>query len=102
MVRRNRAGQGRILFPVLFYLTSVTEGSAQPARTQGWVFGLGSGTTAVSFESDPADGAALVGLRIGYGINRIVTPYLGGEYADIRSRGLEAFDRMTSPTSTSV
>ena len=35
------------------------------------------------------------GLRIGYGLNKIVTPYLGGEYADIRSRGLEAFDRMT-------
>ena len=91
----SRSRWGRILFPVLFYLASVTEGSAQPARTQGWVFGLGSGTTAVSFESDPADGAALVGLRIGYGLNRIVTPYLGGEYADIRSRGLEAFDRMT-------
>ena len=36
-----------------------------------------------------------MGLRIGYGLNRIVTPYFGGEYADIRSRGLEAFDRMT-------
>ena len=91
----SRSRWGRILFPVLFYLASVTEGSAQPARTQGWVFGLGSGTTAVSFESDPVDGAALVGLRIGYGLNRIVTPYLGAEYADIRSRGLEAFDRMT-------
>ena len=91
----SRSRWGRILFPVLFYLASVTEGSAQPARTQGWVFGLGSGTTAVSFESDPVDRAALVGLRIGYGLNRIVTPYLGAEYADIRSRGLEAFDRMT-------
>ena len=86
---------GRILFAILFCLASVTEASAQPARTQGWVFGLGSGTTAVSFESDPADGAALVDLRIGYGLTRIVTPYLGGAYADIRSRGLEAFDRLT-------
>ena len=91
----SRSRCGRILFPVLFCLASVTEGSAQPARTQGWLFGLGSGTTAVSFESDPADGAALVDLRIGYGLNRIVTPYLGGAYADIRSRGLEAFDRLT-------
>ena len=86
---------GGILLPVLFCLASVTEGSAQPARTQGWVFGLGSGVATVSFGSDPGDGAALVGPWIGYGLNEIVTPYLGGAYADIRSRGLEAFDRMT-------
>ncbi len=36
-----------------------------------------------------------MGLWIGYGLNRVVTPYLGGAYADIRSRGLEAFDRLT-------
>ena len=34
-------------------------------------------------------------LRVGYGLNRFVTPYVGGAYADIRSRGLEAFDRVT-------
>ena len=44
----SRARWGRILFPVLFSLASVSEGSAQPARTEGWVFGLGSGTTAVA------------------------------------------------------
>ena len=36
-----------------------------------------------------------MGFWIGYGLNRIVTPYLGGAYADVRSRGLEAFDRLT-------
>ncbi len=91
----SRSRWGRILLPVLFCLASVTGGSAQPARTQGWVLGLGSGAAAVSFESDPGDGGALVDLRVGYGLNRIVTPYLGGAYADIRSRGLEAFDRVT-------
>ena len=91
----SRSRWGRILLPVLFCLASVTGGGAQPARTQGWVLGLGSGAAAVSFGGDPGDGAALVGLRIGYGLNRVVTPYLGGAYADIRSRGLEAFDRMT-------
>ena len=54
------------------------------------MLGLGSGAAAVSFESNPGDGAALVDLRVGYGLNRIVTPYLGGAYADIRSPGLEA------------
>ena len=91
----SRSRWGRILLPVLFCLASVTGGSAQPARTQGWVLGLGSGAATVSFESDPGDGGALVDLRVGYGLNRIVTPYLGGAYADIRSRGLEAFDRVT-------
>ena len=68
---------------------------AQPARTQGWVFGFGSGAAAVSFDGDPTDGAALVGFRVGYGLNRIVAPYAAGAYADVRSRGLEAFDRVT-------
>ena len=86
---------GRVLLPVLFCVVSVTNGSAQPATTQGWVLGLGGGAAAVSFERNPGDGAALVDLRIGYGVNRIVTPYLGGAYADIRSRGLAAFDRVT-------
>lgn len=90
--------RGRILFPVLlcvFCLASAAAGNAQPATTQGWAFGLGTGAATVSFGSDPGDGAALVGFWIGYGLNRIVTPYLGGAYADIRSRGLEAFDRST-------
>ena len=91
----NSARRGRILFPVLFCFASAAAGNAQPATTQGWAFGLGTGAATVSFGSDPGDGAALVGFWIGYGLNRIVTPYLGGAYADIRSRGFEAFDRLT-------
>ena len=91
----NRSRRGRLLLPVLFCLASAVEGSAQPPTTQGWVYGLATGAAAVSFGSDPGDGAALVGLWTGYGLNRVVTPYLGGAYADIRSRGLEAFDRLT-------
>lgn len=83
-----------ILLATLFSLASVTAG-AQPARTQGWVVGFGSGAAAVSFDGDPADGAALVGFRVGYGLNRVVAPYAAGAYADVRSRGLEAFDRVT-------
>lgn len=91
----NSPRRGRILLPVLFCLACAAEGGAQPAATQGWALGLGTGAATVSFGSDPGDGAALVGFSIGYGVNRIVTPYLGGAYADIRSRGLEAFDRST-------
>ncbi len=86
---------GRVLLPVLFCLGCVAEGGAQPYKTQGWVFGLEFGRTAVSFEGGPGDGAALVGGRIGHALNRIVTPYLGLAYADIESRGLGAFDRVT-------
>ena len=90
--------RGHMLLPAAFcllWLACAAEVGAQPAATQGWAFGLGTGAAAVSFGSGPGDGAALVGLWIGYGLNRIVTPYLGGAYADIRSRGLEAFDRLT-------
>lgn len=90
--------RGCVLLPVLFWLfcpACAAEAAAQPATTQGWAVGLGGGAAAVSFGRGPGDGAALVGLWIGYGLNRIVTPYLGGAYADIRGRGLEAFDRLT-------
>ena len=91
----NSPRRGRLLLPILFCLASVADGNAQPPTTQGWVLGLGTGVATVSFGSGPGDGAALVGLWTGYGLNRVVTPYLGGAYADIRSRGLEAFDRLT-------
>ena len=85
----------RILFPILFCLASVAESGAQPPGTQGWVVGLGFGRAAVSFDSRPGDGAGLVSLRIGRRLDRIFTPYLGMAYADIESRGLEAFDTVT-------
>ena len=90
--------RGCVLLPVLVWLfcpACAAEAGAQPATTQGWAFGLGTGAATVSFGSGPGDGAALVGLWMGYGLNRVVAPYLGGAYADIRSRGLEAFDRLT-------
>ena len=91
----SRSRCGRILFAILFCLASVTEGSAQSARTQGWLIGLGFGGANASFGNGPGDGAVLVDLRLGYGLNRIVTPYLGGAYADIESHGLEAVDNVT-------
>lgn len=90
----NRSRVGRILLPVLFCLGCGIEASAQPARTQGWTLGLESGATIVSFGSDPGDGAVLVGVRIGHGLNRIVTPYLGMSYGTIDTLGFEAFDKV--------
>ena len=91
----SRSRFGRILLPVLLCLGCIAEGSAQTSGTQGWVIGLEFGRAAVSFGNDPGDGAALVGARIGRAVNRIVTPYLGVAYADIESRGIEAFDNVT-------
>ena len=91
----SRSRFGRILLPILFCLASAPEAGAQPSRTPGWVVGLGFGRAAVSFDGDPRDGAGLVSMRIGRDINRIVAPYLGMAYADIESRGLEAFDNVT-------
>ena len=86
---------GCVLLPVLFCLASVAEGNAQPPGTQGWMLGVESGATSVSLGDNPGDGAALVGARIGWRLNRIVIPYLGTAYADIESRGLETFERLT-------
>ena len=91
----SRSRFGRILLPVLFCLGWAVEGGAQTFRTQGWVINLEFGRAAVSFEDDPGDGAALVGARLGHALNRIVTPYVGVAYADIESRGREAFDNVT-------
>ena len=94
MLLRNRSRFVRVLLVVLFCLGCAVEGSAQTARTQGWTLGLDSGATTVSFGSDPGDGAVLVGVRMGHGLNRIVTPYLGMGYGTIDSHGIEAFDKV--------
>ena len=57
--------------------------------------GVHSGAAAVSFGGDPSDGAALVGARIGHGLNPVVAPYVGVAYAAIETSGLEVFDSVT-------
>ena len=94
MFTSSRSRFGRIVLPILC-LGCVVEGSAQPPRTQGWMAGVHSGAAAVSFGGDPSDGAALVGARIGHGLDPVVAPYVGVAYAAIESRGLEAFDSVT-------
>ena len=95
MFPSSRSRFGRVGLPILFCFGCAVEGSAQPSRTQGWVAGVHSGVASVSFGGDPSDGAALVGARIGHGLNPVVAPYVGVAYAAIGSRGLEAFDSVT-------
>lgn len=95
MLPWTRLRRGPIVLSMLFCLACAIEGGAQPSRTEGWLAGVHSGAASVSFGSDPADGAALVGARIGRGLNPVVAPYVGVAYAAIESRGLEAFDSVT-------
>ena len=62
---------------------SVVDGNAQQSTTKGWVFGFDLGGAAVSVENKPSDGAGLVGARVGYGLNRILTVYLSAYEADV-------------------
>ena len=65
------------------------------STTQGWVFGIDVGSAAISFEHQPRDGGAIVGLRFGYGINRIVTLYVGIYEADAVAPDFVGFDDVT-------
>ena len=87
-----------MLFSVLLCLGSVVDGSAQQSTTQGLVLGLDFGGAAASFENIPRDRAGLVGGRVGYGFNRILTLYLAAYEADVDVR---EFDKVTLATSTS-
>ena len=84
-----------MLLSVLFVLGFAANASAQRSTTQGWVFGFDLGGAAVSFENKPSDGAGLVGARIGYGLNKIVTVYLDAYETDVDVRGFDPFDKVT-------
>ena len=84
-----------MLFSVLLCVGSVVDASAQQSTTQGLVLGLDFGGTAASFENIPRDGAGLVGGRVGYGFNRILTLYLSAYEADVDLRRFDGFDKVT-------
>ena len=84
-----------MLFSVLLCLGSVVDASAQQSTTQGLVLGLDVGGVAASFENIPRDRAGLVGGRVGYGFNRILTLYLSAYEADVDVRAFDGFDRVT-------
>ena len=84
-----------MLFSILLCFGSVVEGSDQQSATQGWIFGFDLGRDAVSFEIKPSDRGVLVGPRVGYGLNRIVTLYASASYADIEIQDFDAFDKVT-------
>ena len=80
---------------VLLCLGIAVDGSAQQPMTQGLMVGLDVGGAAVSFENQPCDRAGMVGARAGYGLNRILTLYLGIYEADVDTPGFRAFDKVT-------
>lgn len=82
-----------MLFAVLLCLGSPLD--AQQSTTQGWVFGLDFGGVAISLDNKPSDRGPLVGGRIGYGLNRIVTLYAAAYEADVDTENFDAFDKVT-------
>ena len=84
-----------MLFSVLLCLGSVADAGAQQSTTRGWVFGFDVGGAAVSFQNEPSDLAGLVGARVGYGVNRIVTLYLSAYETDVDVQEFDGFDKVT-------
>ena len=83
------------LFSVLLCLGSFVDASAQQSTPQGLVLGLDFGGAAASFQDTSRDRAGLVGGRVGYGFNRILTLYLSAYETDIDVRGFDGFDKLT-------
>lgn len=83
------------LVSVLLCLGSATGARAQQSTMQGWIFGFDLGGGAISIENEPSDGAGLVGARVGYGVNRIVTVYASAYEADVDVQNVEGFDKVT-------
>jgi hypothetical protein len=83
------------LFSVLLCLWPVVDASAQQSATEGWVFGFDLGGAVVAVGNAPSDRAGLVGARVGYGLNRILTLYVSAYESDIDIREVAAFDTAT-------
>lgn len=68
---------------------------AQQSTTRGFTLGLDLGASAISFEGNDADSGGNVGLRIGYGVNRIVTLYAAFQGANLDSENFTQFQEVT-------
>lgn len=91
----SNAALATVPLSVLICLGSVVDGSAQNSTTRGWLLGLDAGVAATRFDDASRDMGGIVGLRLGYGVSQIVTPYLGIYEADADVRGLDGFDEVT-------
>ena len=84
-----------MLIAVLLCFGPVADAGAQQPTTQGLVVGLDFGGNVTSFENQPRDTGGLVGARVGYGLNKAFTPYLGIYEVDTDTPEFGAFDKMT-------
>lgn len=83
-----------MLFSVLPCLGSVDDARAQQSKTERWVFGFNLGQTSISFENAPSDIGGQYAVQVGYGLNQIVTLYVGINEAEIDIQGFDQFDKM--------
>lgn len=69
--------------------------SGQKSTTRGLTLGLDLGAAGISFEGGEADSGGNGGLRIGYGLNRIVTLYAAFQGSTLDIENFTQFDKVT-------
>ena len=67
----------------------------QQSTTRGFVVGLDLGAAAIGFEDGDADSGGNAGIRVGYGINRIVTLYAAFHGASLDIENFTQFQKVT-------
>lgn len=68
---------------------------AQQSTTRGFNVGLDFGATGISFENSDTDSGANGGIRVGYGLNRIVTLYAAFQGATLDIQNFTQFENIT-------
>jgi len=80
---------------ILSLLLISSPASGQQSTTRGLTLGLDVGASAISFEGGDGDSGGNGGLRVGYGINRIVTLYAAFQGASLDIENFTQFDKIT-------
>lgn len=83
------------LLPSLAIALFATGVHAQQSTTRGFVVGLDLGASAISFEGGDSDSGGNGGIRIGYGLNRIVTLYAAFHGSKLDIENFTQFQEVT-------
>ena len=79
----------------LVSMLSLAPAEAQRSTTRGFTLGLDLGASGIAFEGNDADSGGNVGLRVGYGVNRIVTLYAAFQGANLDIDNFTQFQKVT-------
>ncbi|MDH3224497.1 MAG: porin family protein, partial [Gemmatimonadota bacterium] len=79
----------------LMALLVAAPAQAQQSTTRGFVLGLDLGASGISFEGGESDSGGNAGLRIGYGVNRILTLYAAFQGSNLDIENFTQFQKVT-------